>query len=285
MYHLFLEFHSLKPGVPDVQALMNVIRSEEQTAFVISADVVKFVNDALIVNTTITSFKNCRFAFNEGAEFVEFDGKGKSRRFTETPSWFITPNDFARGQWLINHELSDYGTKEFISAFIAKFPNVKERREHCDLLFDLQLDKSLPPPQQPAPARKAGNKNRITTKPKILDLGSQEIFNQFFERLEMAVNSNRFPTLQILTGHEDITKAPTPLKGAVRTWFKAITGELPPNNKRVEAGNVDLFCAPIREQLTQVKAAGLEPYYQALSQAIQEAGEQYIADFSFKLSQ
>ena len=40
---------------------MNVIRSEEQTAFVISADVVKFVKDALIVNTTITSLKKLPF--------------------------------------------------------------------------------------------------------------------------------------------------------------------------------------------------------------------------------
>lgn len=285
MYHLFLEFHSLKPGVPDVQALMNVIRSEEQTAFVISPEVVKFVNDALIVNTTITSFKNCRFAFNEGAEFVEFDGKGKSRRFTEPPAWFITPNDFARGQWLINHALADYGTKEFISAFIAKFPNVKERREHCDLLFDLQLEKTPSAAHPPATGRKSGNKNRITTKPKIFDLGSQEIFNRFIERLETAVKSNQFPTLQVLTGHDDIAKAPNTLKGSVRTWFKAITGELPPNNKRVEAGNVELFCAPIREQLRHVEAVGKARYYQSLSQAIEEAGEQFIADFTFKFPQ
>lgn len=285
MYHLFLEFHSLKPGVPDVQALMNVIRSEEQTAFVISPEVVKFVNDALIVNTTITSFKNCRFAFNEGAEFVEFDGKGKSRRFTEPPAWFITPNDFARGQWLINHALADYGTKEFISAFIAKFPNVKERREHCDLLFDLQLEKTPSAAHPPATGRKSGNKNRITTKPKIFDLGSQEIFNRFIERLETAVKSNQFPTLQVLTGHDDIAKAPNTLKGSVRTWFKAITGELPPNNKRVEAGNVELFCAPIREQLRHVEAIGKARYYQSLSQAIEEAGEQFIADFTFKFPQ
>ncbi len=285
MHHLFLEFHSLKPGVPDVQALMNVIRSEEQTAFVISPEVVKFVNDALIVNTTITSFKNCRFAFNEGAEFIEFDAKGKSRRFTEPPAWFISPNEFARGQWLNNHQLADYGTKEFISAFIAKFPNVKERREHCNLLFDLQLDKAAPASSQPAPVRKAGNRNHITTKPKITDLGSPEIFMQFYERLEKAVQSDRFPTLQILSGHEDLAKAPNSLKGSVRTWFKAITGELPPNNKRVEAGNVALFCAPIREQLKQIDALGPERYYQALSQAISQAGEQYIADFTFTFPQ
>ncbi|TSJ50803.1 hypothetical protein FND52_19540 [Atlantibacter subterranea] len=285
MHHLFLEFHSLKPGVPDVQALMNVIRSEEQTAFVISPEVVKFVNDALIVNTTITSFKNCRFAFNEGSEFVEFDAKGKSRRFTETPAWFISPNDFARGQWLNNHQLANFGTKEFINAFIAKFPNVKERREHCNLLFDLQMDSATSGSAQPAPVRKAGNRNRITTKPKIADLGSPEIFTQFYARLGEAVKNNRFPTLQILTGHDDLAKVPNTLKGSVRTWFKAITGELPPNNKRVEAGNAALFCAPIREQLKQIDALGPERYYQALSQAINQAGEQYIADFTFSFPQ
>lgn len=281
MYHLFLEFHSIKPGVPDVQALMNVIRSEEQTAFVISPEVVRFVNDALIVNTTITSFRNCRFAFNEGAEFVEFDGKGKSRRFTETPAWYINPGDFARGQWLTNHDLADLATKDFIRAFMAKFPDVKTRREHCDLLFTLQLEKA---PAQ-APARKSGNKNRITTRPKVVDLGSLEIFTQFYQRLEKAVNNNQFPTLQILTDRDDMAKVPNTLKGSVRTWFKAITQALPPNNKRVEAGNAALFCAPIREQLQQINALGVERYYQQLSQAIGDAGEQYIADFSFKAQQ
>lgn len=119
--------------------------------------------------------------------------------------------------------------------------------------------------------------------PKVADLGSFELFSQFFSRLKTAVDADNFPTLQILTDSEDVTKVPNSLKGAVRTWFKAITGELPPNNKRVEAGNAELFCAPVREHIKQVEAYGLENYYQQLSQAIHEAQEAYIADFTFRL--
>ncbi|WP_437891589.1 hypothetical protein [Phytobacter sp. V91] len=278
MSHLFLEFPALKPGVPDVQALMNVIRSETRTAFVISADVVKFVRDALIVNTTITSFKNCYFAFNEGREFIEFDSNGTSRCFTETPDWFISPGEFSRSQWLINHQLAEVSTPAFIEVLMS-WP-LKERREHCDLLFDLGLNKSASTPGTTF-ASKSGNKNRITTKPKIHDIASVEIFQQFFLRLKTAVAENRFPTLQILTDCEDVSRVPVTLKGAVRTWFKSITNELPPNNKRVAAGNAALFCAPVREQIQQIESWGVERYYQALSRAIAEAGDRYIADFSF----
>lgn len=280
MHHLFLEFPALKPGVPDVQALMNVIRSEEQTAFVISADVVKFVRDALIVNTTITSFKNCRFAFNEGREFIEFDSNGKSRCFADIPDWFISPGEFSRSQWLINHNLASVSAPEFIEELMT-WP-LKERREHCDLLFDLGLQKKTTS-SETSFASKSGNKNRITTKPKINDIGSVEIFQQFFARLKKAVSADEFPTLQILTGSDDVSRVPVSLKGAVRTWFKCITNELPPNNKRVDAGNAELFCAPIREQIQQIEAFGVERYYQEMSRAIADAGDQFIADFSFDI--
>jgi hypothetical protein len=64
--------------------------------------------------------------------------------------------------------------------------------------------------------------------------------------------------LQVLTGMDNLTKAPHNLKQGIRTWFKAIAGDLPPNNKRVEAGNAVLFCAPIREQIQRIEALGLE---------------------------
>lgn len=66
MTHIFYEFSSLKPGVPDVETLMEVINSSELTRFVMGAEVVDFVKKALIVNTTIGSFKNCYFAFDDG---------------------------------------------------------------------------------------------------------------------------------------------------------------------------------------------------------------------------
>lgn len=279
MTHIFYEFTSLKPGVPDVETLMQVINSSEVTSFVIGPEVVDFVKKALIVNTTIISFKNCKFAFDNGAHFLEFDGKGKSKRYDEVPEWFVSPADFSRTQWLINHKLSDVMATTFIDVLMS-YP-LKERRAHCNLLFGLDLHKTGIVPSSAPAASKIGNKNGKTTKPKIIELGSFELFCQFFDRLKSAVAEDRFPTLQVLTGIDNLAKAPNNLKQGIRTWFKAITGDLPPNNKRVEAGNAGLFCAPVREQLQQIEAIGLEKYYAALSRAINEAGEQYISDFSW----
>lgn len=279
MTHIFYEFTSLKPGVPTVETLMQVINSSAFTSFVIGPEVVDFVKKALIVNTTISSFKNCRFAFDDGAHFIEFDAKGKSKRYDEIPDWFVSPAEFSRTQWLINHNLSDVSAKQFIDALMA-WP-LKERRAHCNLLFGLDLHKTGVVPAAASTAGKIGNKNGKTTKPKIVDLGSFELFTQFFERMKTAVYADEFPTLQVLTGIDNLAKAPNNLKQGIRTWFKAITGDLPPNNKRVEAGNAVLFCAPVREQIQQIEALGLEKYYLGLSKAIDEAGEQFIADFAY----
>ncbi|GKX54609.1 hypothetical protein SOASR030_07210 [Leminorella grimontii] len=284
MFHIFLEFSDLEPGVKSVEDLNYVLRdADRQSAFVMSHEVAKFVKDAMTFGNPIKTFKNCRFAFNDGAEFVEFDGSGKPKKFADPiPAWFQTPNQFARGQWLINHELHDLITPEFITTFLEMFQDVKKRREHCNLLFDLQLNDPSSR-EKPAPStNRSGNKNGITTKPKVADLQSFEIFAQFFNRLKTAVNADQFPTLQVLTNSENVAKVPNALKGSVRTWFKSITGELPPNNKRVEAGNAELFCAPIRQHIHQIESYGLETYYRALSQAIAQAGEQFIADFAFK---
>ncbi|QLR42122.1 hypothetical protein HV346_05280 [Enterobacter sp. RHBSTW-00994] len=279
MTHIFYEFSSLKPGVPTVETLMEVINSSELTRFVIGAEVVDFVKKALIVNTTISSFKNCRFAFDNGAHFIEFDSKGKSRRFSDVPDWFVSPAEFARSQWLINHKLADVHATEFVDVLMS-FP-LKERRAHCNLLFGLDLHKTGVVPTVPATTSNLGNKKGKTTKPKIVDLGSFELFRQFFERMKEAVFADQFPTLQVLTGINNLAKAPQALKQGIRTWFKAIAGDLPPNNKRVEAGNALLFCAPIREQIRQIEALGLEKYYQGLSRAIAEADESFITDFSY----
>ncbi|MDI3360600.1 hypothetical protein QQF21_21815 [Lelliottia sp. V89_10] len=280
MYHLFLEFDNLEPGVKSVEDLKYVIRDDKHTAFVMSAVVARFIKDALIMNQTITSLKNCRFAFANGAEFVEFDSKGQSTRFTDTPDWFITPGAFARSQWLVNHELHDLMTPQFISTFLEMFSDVKKRREHCNLLFDLQLEES---PKRGKPGVKAARQTRGSTKQKISDLGSFELFSQFFTRLKKAVEANQFPTVQVLTDIDEVAKVPAPLKSAVRTWFKAISSELPPNSKRVGAGNAALFCAPVRAQIQHIEAYGVERYYKKLSKAIADGGERYIADFTFKL--
>lgn len=280
--HTFYEFYDLEPGVKTIDQLLAAIASESITAYVFGGELVRFVKGLLKMKPVI-QLKNCRFAFDDGTRFVEIDSKGNVKEFEpgNVPGWFQSPGEFARGQWLVNHDFADLMTPEFISAFIERFPDVKKRREHANLLFDLQLSRITTAPTHPT-ARRTGNIQGKTTKPKVTDLQSFELFSQFYERMQTAVNADQFPTLQILTGHESTTEAPTSLKGAVRTWFKGITGQLPPNNKRVGAGNAELFCAPVREQLQQVEEIGLELYYQGLSKAIADAGEDaLIADFTY----
>jgi len=219
MTHIFYEFPSLKPGVPDVETLMEVIKSSELTSFVIGAEVVDFVKKALIVNTTIGSFKNCYFAFDNGTHFLEFDGKGKSKRFNDVPSWFVSPAEFSRTQWLINHDLADVKATQFIDVLMS-YP-LKARRAHCNLLFGLELEKANAVSAAASKAGKIGNKNGKTTKPRVTDLGSFELFSQFFARMKTAVLADEFPTLQVLTGMDNMAKAPHNLKQGIRTWFKA----------------------------------------------------------------
>ncbi|MEN5016450.1 hypothetical protein ABEH87_08870 [Erwinia sp. Eh17-17] len=283
MSHVFFEF-DLEPGVKSVADLNYVLRDgDKKTAFVMSAEVAKFVKDALIINDTIISFKNCCFAFEKGAEFVEFDRNGKSVRFSEpVPSWFVKPGVFARSDWLDNHELADLPAPDFIKAFNEKFPDLQERRKHADYLFDLQLRRiKLPPSEAPRPV---GNTSGKSTKPKVTDLESFQLFEQFFARLKSAVMANEFPTLNVLTASEDVSKVPGSYRQAIRTAMKAVTHELPVNNKRLAAGNPALFCAPVREKIAEIESIGLEPYYQELSKAIARADGSYIADFSFHYS-
>jgi len=280
--HTFYEFSELEPGVKTIDQLLAAIASESVTAYVFGGELVRFVK-GLLKMKPVVQLKNCRFAFENGALFVEVDNKGNVKTFEpgQVPAWFQSPGEFARGQWLVNHDFADLMTPAFISTFNERFPDVKKRREHANLLFDLQLGK-VPTSTVQTTAKRTGNIQGKTTKPKVTDLQSFELFSQFYDRMKTAVYADQFPTLQILTGHESANEAPTSLKGAVRTWFKGITGQLPPNNKRVGAGNAELFCAPIREQLQQIEQIGLETFYQGLSKAIADAGERaLIADFTY----
>ncbi|MNB70992.1 hypothetical protein D3C75_175510 [compost metagenome] len=114
---------------------------------------------------------------------------------------------------------------------------------------------------------------------------------------EVVTESKRLPTMLDLCGTNNIARTDVRLKASVRTWFKGITGELPPNNTRqavidklIEAGSpekaalkVQLFCAPIRDRLQEIDAFGLELWYKALSEAIAQAGDQNVSDFSFRI--
>lgn len=289
MAHIFLEINGIRPGVETPADLSYVIRDDKDTAYSISPTVVEWVRGTIdfAAGQALPTLKNCCFAFNDGAEFVEFDSKGKLRPITTVaPSWYPDPGEFLRERWLINNEMHDLPIVSFIKTFLDMFPDVEDRRLHAGLLFDLQLNdvKTVHSGTDTGPAKGiTGNKHGKSTAPKIADMKSFEMFSTFFDRLKDAANHDKFPTLHLLTGHKDISKVPATYKAAVRTWFKAITGVLPPNNKRVAAGNAALFCAPIREQLKTVEAYGLDKYYPELSAVIERAGDQEVSKFEFKL--
>ncbi|MCL6360284.1 hypothetical protein [Pectobacterium polaris] len=287
MSHVFLEFANIDPGVKTLEDLHYVLRKDDDTAFSISPEVAQWFKQTLqaFKGQKLTLLKNCRIAFADGAEFVEIDNKGNVQPVaTVAPAWYPDRGEFLREKWLINKEMHDQNIVEFLRNFLEMYPNVKDRRVHGNLLFDLQLDKidtEKSAEHTKPPAGKIGNKNRLSTQPKVNDLKSFDMFSQFYSNLAKAVIANQFPTMQVLTGQDNLTKASTPLKGAVRTWFKAITGELPPNNKKVEAGHAEVFCAPIQTSLQQITDYGLEKYYAELSQAIQQAGDLTLDKFEY----
>lgn len=288
MTHIFVEISGIDPGLKSPADLSHVLRDAKDTTYSITPELVNWIKGAIAFRDgqPMPDFKNCCFAFGDGAEFIEFDGKGKIKSpAARTPDWYPDPGEFMRETWLKNKEMHDQTIVQFIKEFLERFTDVNERRIHCDLLFELQLNKistRAPAAATPQPASKIGNKNRLSTQPKVHDLNSFEMFSQFYSNLSDAVQANKFPTMQILIGRDDISKAPTPLKGATRTWFKAVTGELPPNNKKVAAGHADVFCAPIQTTLMQITEYGLEKFYAELSQAIQHAGDLTLDKFEFQ---
>ncbi|MCE9889054.1 hypothetical protein LZ634_10120 [Kluyvera intermedia] len=300
MTHFFFEHSQLDPGVKDVNDLNHVLRKpDENNAFVISSQVATFVTNAMIFDGPKLAFADCCFALNGAAEFVEFDADGNAIRYSEpVPDWYQTPAEFVSGEWLKTHGLDDTTAAEFIKEIKEGFPDLEQRRQHVGLMFDLQLETLNPVYADRNPVTKPGNTNRISTAPKVSDIGSFEIFAQMVARLrEVVTDSTRLPTMLDLCGTDDITRTDVRLKASVRTWFKGITGELPPNNTRqaaidklIEAGSpekaaqkVQLFCAPIRDRLQEIDSFGLETWYKALSEAITEAGDRNVSDFSFKL--
>ncbi|HGM5489633.1 TPA: hypothetical protein ACKP1B_001230 [Serratia fonticola] len=280
MTHSFFEFPLLPAKVTDVAKLKEVINSNSSTSFVMTPEVAKFVKDALVINTTIGSFKNTRFQFADGT-YIAFDSKGKSTQYhsDNPPDWARTKSEYSRTQWLTNHGLIDAPAKVLI-ARLLEIP-LKERRDIADNLLNLDLDKLMPTAGQRVTP---GNRNGKSTKPKISDLGSVEYFRNFFARLRHCVATNAFPTLQKMMdlGEQvSLTKAPTSVKQAVRTYYKAVCGEQIPNNKVVEKGYPELYCMRIKPAIDAVEAIGLETYYAALSTAIGQAGDCTIADFDF----
>lgn len=276
----FFEFKGLKPLVKTVADLFEKTALPGKQRFTISADVADFVRLTALAPTT-PALKGCKFQLLNGV-FIEFDGKGKATESRDVPDWAMEESTYSREQYIVN---KGYDVKTGVE-LIAELMEMtqRERREYADILLDLGIHKMR---NTAAPYTTTGNRNGKSTKPKVMDLGSFEYFKHFYDRLSEAANNDVFPTLQILTGHEDLTKAPTNLKQACRTYFKAITSELPPNNKVVEKGHPEIMCARYRAILEEIERVGVEAYYKQLAEAIGQAqdAETTIADFKFRFTE
>lgn len=276
----FFEFKGLKPLVKTVEELFEKTALPGTQRFTISAVVADFVQLAALA-PTFPALKGCKFQLLSG-QFIWFDTKGKPTITNQKElagDWAMEESAYSREQWIIN---KGYETKSGVElvAELMELPQ-RERRELADILLDLGIHKMR---NTAPPYTTTGNRYGKSTKPKVMDLGSYEYFKMFYDRLSDAARSDVFPTLQVLTGHEDLTKAPTNLKQACRTFFKAITSELPPNNKVVEKGHPEILCARYRAILEEIERVGIESYYKQLAQAIAEAQEAdtTIADFKFR---
>jgi len=283
----FFEFPELKDFalVTTIDELFEKTATPVKARFTIKSDVGDYVR--LSAKAPIMpALKGCKFQLiaqnGQGYEYITFDDKGKPEVTLDAPEWAMNQDVYAREQWVANQ---GYDTKSGVQllADLMSYP-LPERRKLADILLSLELNKS---PANRVAKGATGNKHGKSTKPKVMDLGSYELFRQVYNKLADAVNADRFPTLQILTGYSDLGKAPTNVKQACRTYFKAITSELPPNNKVVEKGHPEILCSKIRAMLEDVESVGVENYYQQLSQAI--AGAQKldttIADFTFRFKE
>jgi len=278
---VFYESYDLEPNVKSIDEFIASISSNTVSIYVVSEEVVRFVKDLLKMKPVI-QLKNCRFSFDNGKYFVEIDGRGYIKDYEAgfIPDWYETSIDIIRAQWIINNGFANLIKSEFLCEFIKRFPDINLRREHADMLLDLHLSKAEGVYPLSAPKTRYNTSGK-TTKSRVTELQSFELFCQFYERMKTAVFANNFPTLKVLLGHDDLNEIPAPMKGAARTWFKGITGQHPPNSKRVGAGNAVLFCAPIREKLVYIEEVGLEFFYRDLSKAIADSKNMLISDFNF----
>ncbi|HAV1531553.1 TPA: hypothetical protein JG872_000363 [Enterobacter hormaechei subsp. xiangfangensis] len=284
----FFEFPDLKEFalVTTVVELFEVTAAPGKARFTIKSDVADYVRLSAQA-PKFESLKGCKFQLlapeGNGYEYISFDSKGKPEITYDAPDWSMNENDYARQQWVANKGYDVRSGVELLEELMTY--DLTERRKLADILLSLDLDKK---PLHRSYARgTTGNRNGKSTKPKVMDLGSYELFKAVYDRLSDAVNSDQFPTLQVLTGLDDLTKAPTNLKQACRTYFKAITSELPPNNKVVEKGHPEIMCSKIRAILEEVERVGVEDYYKQLAESIAEAADKdtTIADFKFRYTE
>lgn len=283
----FFEFPDLKEFalVTTVAELFEVTASAGYARFTIKSDVGDFVRLSAKA-PKFEALKGCKFQListtGHGFEYIIFDNKGKPEIVTEAPDWSMNENEYARQQWVANKGFDTRSGVELLEELMTY--DLSERRKLADILLSLELSSGKTSAVERYKNFRTGNRNGKSTKPKVIDLGSYELFRQVYDRLSNSVMADKFPTLQTLTGFEELNKAPTNLKQACRTYYKAITSELPPNNKVLEKGHPELLCAKVRAILEEVERVGVENYYQQLSQAIAKSVEEdvTIAEFCFR---
>ncbi|HAV9602742.1 TPA: hypothetical protein JLG68_001354 [Escherichia coli] len=279
----FFEFTELKQFalVTSIEELFEKTALPGGARFTITSEVGDYVRLSALA-PLMPALKSCKFQLinpeGQGYEYITFDAKGKPEKTLTAPDWSMNQDEYAREQWVANKGYDVKSGVELLAELMTY--SLPERRKLADILLSLELDKT---PVHRLARGTTGNKYGKSTKPKVMDLGSFELFKDVYDRMASAIRSEQFPTLQVLTGFDDLTKAPTNLKQACRTYFKSITSQLPPNNKVTEKGHADLFCAPLKTVLEEVERVGVENYYQQLSQAIAKAASQdtTIADFEF----
>jgi hypothetical protein len=79
MAHIFLEISGIDPGLKTPADLSHVLRDSKETTYSITPELVHWIKGAIAFRDgqLMPDFKNCCFAFGDGKEFIEFDGKGK----------------------------------------------------------------------------------------------------------------------------------------------------------------------------------------------------------------
>lgn len=121
MAHIFLEISGIDPGLKTPADLSHVLRDSKETTYSITPELVHWIKGAIAFRDgqLMPDFKNCCFAFGDGKEFIEFDGKGKIKPpLTKTPDWYPEPGEFMRETWLKNKEMHDQTIVQFIKEFL-----------------------------------------------------------------------------------------------------------------------------------------------------------------------
>lgn len=272
--------NSFRRKIPDIKSLIDCVNNEDDFTYLMAGEVEDWIKQGAQVDIN-PLVPGCQFQFSDGSS-IEYDTDGKITRHPKDkpPVWFIPEAEYW-SYWLKNYA---YKSKD-ITKLVTEIRGMEliQRVELCNLLFGLELKKAQPAAKTVVDnvRRGVGNTQGVSTKPKVSDMLSVEFFKQFLTRLNDAVQNNQIPTLQVLTGEENMKAVSANVKGSVRTYFQAITSDSIPNANRAASLKPEIYCDRLKPLVDAVYSAGVDEYYNELQRAIQEAGDTYIKDFKF----